>query len=69
MHINDPAVTKVVISVLNVLGTTIYIGSFTSETGLFNEQIDLGAQPSGIYFMKVTSPSGDYSGVGKVVKE
>jgi len=69
LQINDPAVTNVTVSVLNVLGNLVYAGNFKSETGLFNQQIDLSAQPSGIYFVKVTSPSGDYSGVGKVVKE
>ena len=67
--LNDPIITSLNVSVLNVLGNTVYANTIQSESGLYNYPIDLSGQPSGMYIVKVSSSLNDYSYTGKVVKE
>jgi hypothetical protein len=56
-----------VIEVYNVLGEKVYSNYQISKSS--NYQIDLTAQPTGIYFYRVISETGTVIGEGKLIKE
>jgi Secretion system C-terminal sorting domain/SprB repeat len=50
----NPAASKMVTEVYDILGTKIFIKEFTNKSGdSFNEKIDLEAKPKGIYFIRI----------------
>ncbi len=59
--------TKSVVEVYNMLGEKVYSGYQISKSS--NYQIDLSAQPNGVYLYRVISEKGVLVGMGKLVIE
>jgi hypothetical protein len=58
---------KSIIEVYNVLGQQVYSNSLVIPDSSF--QIDLTAQPNGVYLYRVISETGTVMGEGKLIKE